>query len=288
MTLISTASPRNVSGRYLRYGGAAALCAAACALIAGCGTGTSTSGAAAAKPLSPKQAITLASDNTSRASSLTGDYTVQVGSAGSELTTGTVVAQIRPTLLVSENLAVSAAGQKLSISEILSARAIYLKEAALSAQTGKPWVKISLSSLSGGIGSALTQLFQSAQNGNPLEQTQMLAAGQNVRDDGTQVVDGVQTTHYSGSFTAGEAGKALSPSLRKSVAPMLNLLSGDITFNAWIDGQHQVRQLIETETVSGEPVTVTMHITSINQPVHISLPPARRVADMPGGNLAGL
>jgi hypothetical protein len=284
MRLVSTTSPQNGGGRYPRHAGAAVLCAATCALIAGCGA--STGGAGSAKPLPPRQAVALASDNTSRAGSLTGDYTVHIGSAGSEITTGTVSAQLKPSLLISENLTVSAAGQKLSVSEVMSARAIYLKEAALSEQTGKPWVKISLSSLPGG--SALTQIFQSAQNGNPLEQTQILAGGKNVRDDGTQVVYGVRTTHYSGSLTAREAAKTLSPSLRKSVAPMLNLLSGDITFNVWIDGQHQVRKVIEDETVSGQPVAVTMHITSINQPVHISLPPASQVHSVPGGDLAGL
>lgn len=196
--------------------------------------------------------------------------------------------QLKPTFRASENLTVVAAGQRLPISEILNAKAIYLKEAALSAETGKPWTKITLSSLSGGLGSTLAQLFQSAQNGNPLEQTQMLAAARDVRAVGTQVVDGVQTTHYTGSLTPRAAVSALSPSLRKSVAPMLSLFTGDIKFNVWIDGQHQVRKIIEIETISGQPVTVTMTITSINQPVRITLPPASQVANMPTSDLSGL
>ena len=69
-------------------------------------------------------------------------------------------------------------------------------------QTGKPWIEIPFASLSGNLGASLTGLLQDAQNGDPLTQTKMLAAAKNVRVAGTQVIDGVRTTHYMGSFTA--------------------------------------------------------------------------------------
>jgi hypothetical protein len=284
MSLFSVVLPGHGGRR--GYGrAAAAACAGAAALIAGCSsTGGSGAGGARATSLTPRQAITLASANASKISSLTGDYTVRTGTTGTEITTGTMSAQLRPSLLISENLTVSAAGHELVMSELLTTQAVYLKESALSAQTGKPWTKIALSGLSGGAGSALSQLLQSAENGNPLEQTQMLAGASDVRAAGMQVVDGVRTTRYTGSFTAREAVGALSPGLRKSVAPMLSMLSGDIRFNVWIDGQHQVRKLIDRETVAGQPVTATMTVTSIDQPVHLGLPPASQVAEMPGSD----
>jgi hypothetical protein len=285
MVHISSASPGKGCGRRQRQAAVAAACAAAATLLAACGA---AGGAASAKPLSPRQVITLASDTADRATSVTGNYTVQAGTGPAEITTGTVSVRLKPTFLIGENLSVSADGQKLAMSEIISAQAIYLKEAALSGETGKPWVKISLSSLSGGLGSLVSQLLQTAQNSNPLGQTQVLASAKDVRAHGTQVVDGVQTTRYTGSVTPAAALKTLSPKLRASLAPMLNLISGDIAFTVWIDGQHHVRKLIETETVSGQPVTVTMNITSINQPVHVTLPPASQVASMPKSALAGL
>lgn len=267
---------------------AAAAACGAVALITGCGAASNASATGSAKSLTPRQAVTLASDTTTHATSLTGQYSVHAGTTAAEITTGTVSVQLKPVFLASENITVLAAGRKLPISEIITDKALYLKEPALSAQTGKRWAEILVSHLSGGSGNTLAQLFQSAQNGNPLEQTQMLAAAQDVRAAGTQVVGGVQTTHYTGSFAPRAAVSALSPSLRNSVAPMLNLLSGDIEFNVWIDSQHQVRKIIETETVSGQPVTVTMAITSIDQPVRITLPAASQVAIMPGGDLSGL
>jgi hypothetical protein len=52
-------------------------------------------------------------------------------------------------------------------------------------------------------------------------------------------------------------------------------------FTVWIDGQHQVRRIVEVEQVNGASVDTTMNVTAINQPVHISPPPASQVAVFP-------
>ena len=61
-------------------------------------------------------------------------------------------------------------------------------------------------------------------------------------------------------------------------------------FDAWIDGQHQVRKIITTEAGSSTRITTTIVITAINQPVSIRLPPASQVATAPSGlgSLGGL
>jgi LppX_LprAFG lipoprotein len=279
--------------RHSSFGGAdprrlatVSLCAGAVALlaaVAGCGTSTTAGTSGSAKPQNARQAITLASDDMQRANSMDGTFSMRLGSGTA--TTGTIQMQRVPSLVFHENLSISAGGHTLPVTEIMSTNAIYLKEAALSGETGKPWLEIPFSGLDGNLGSTLARMFQSAQNGNPLEQAQMLAASKNVRAVGTQVIDGVQTTHYTGSFTPSGAVSALSPSLRSSVRPMLSMLSGDIRFNAWIDAQHQVRRVTEAETVSGEPVTVTINVTAINQPVHITVPPASQVTTVPKSGL---
>jgi hypothetical protein len=283
------------------FGGAAprrlavgTLCAGAVALlagvagIAGCTTSTTGTAGSSAKPLSARQAVTLASDDTQRVNSMAGTFSMRLGSGTAETTSGTIQVQQVPHLLFDENLSISADGQTLPVTVIMSANAIYLKQAAVLRETGKPWLEVRFSGLNGNLGSALARMFQSAQTGNPLEQAQMLAASKNVRAVGTQVVDGVQTTHYTGSFTPSGAVSALSPSVRQAVRPMLSVLSGDIHFNAWIDAQHQVRRVIETETVGGEPVTVTINITAINQPVHIAAPAASQVATLPKSGASGI
>jgi hypothetical protein len=282
MTLVSTHSPlkgRAVNGgRAQRRVAAVALCAGAVALITGCSAGP-TGSAGSAKPLTARAAITLAADETQRVNSVAETISAQLSGNISETTTGTAQMQLRPDLLVDENLNVSAEGQSYGMDEIVNTKAIYLKSSAFSSLTGhgKPWLEIPLSSLSPNLGSSLSQLLQNLQNGNPMAQTRMLAAAANVRAVGTQVVNGVSTTHYTGSFTASSALAKLSPSLRAQLSPLLKLVTGPIRFDVWIDGQHVARKIIEVYTIFGDTMHVTANVTAVNQPVHIVLPRPRRV-----------
>jgi hypothetical protein len=158
-------------------------------------------------------------------------------------------------LLAEADASSSADGQTLPIDDVVSTTGMYLKSSVFSVftgQTGKPWIEIPFATLSGNLGASLTGLLQDVQNGDPLTQTKMLAASKNVRSAGTQVVNGVRTTHYTGSFTASAALAALSPALRKQLGPLLKMVSGDVQFSTWIDAQHVVRRITEVETVGGE------------------------------------
>jgi hypothetical protein len=282
MTDLWTHSPVRVGPR---RAAAVAACAGALTLIAGCGGG---SGAAA--PLSPRMAITLAADQTQRVNSMSSALVVNVSGMVSETTTGSIQVQLRPKLLADENLTIVSRGQRVAMTDIVSAKAVYLKSAAFSAltgQTGKTWLEIPLSDLSGSAGSALSSLLQNVQNGDPLTQTRMLAASKNVHKVGPQVIDGVAVTHYAGTFTPSAAVAKLPATLRKQVAPLLTLVTGDIRFDAWIDASHQVRKIAEVETVSGETVNLSMTITSINKPVHITLPAPSQVLVLPKSALNG-
>jgi len=181
-------------------------------------------------------------------------------------------------------------GQTIPIDSIVSAKAIYLKSSAFSAlmgQTGKTWIEIPLPDLSGTGDSSLAGILQNVQNGNPLTQTRMLAASKNVHAVGLQVIDGVRTTHYAGTFSPMAALATLPAGLRKAVAPGLKLITGDIQFNAWIDAEHQVHRVTETESVSGETVSFRMDITSVNRPVHVTLPTAGQTLVPPASFFGG-
>jgi hypothetical protein len=285
MTHLSTLSPLT-TGR--RAAAVAALGAGALALIAGCGGGTGHS-AAPASPLTPHQAITLAADQTQDVNEIGATVSLDITGAVSETATGSIQVQLKPTLLVDENLTVVTEGQTVPMTVIVSAKAMYLKSpafAALTGQTGKTWLKIPLSELSGPGGSSLSGLLQNVQNGDPLTQTKMLAASKNIRAAGTQVIDGVRTTHYVGTINVADALAALPANLRKQVAPLMKLVSGDIRFNAWIDAQHQVRKVTEVETVMGQTANVSMDITSINKPVHLVLPRPRQTLVPPASAFA--
>ncbi len=145
-----------------------------------------------------------------------------------------------------------------------------------------PWMKFSLAALKGRSAS-FAKLVQSMQSNNFTSQTQLFTVARDARVVGTQTIDGVPTTEYAGSFRASDALKALSPDVRKLLGPQLATLGDSvISFREWIDGQHQVRQVIENETVKGNAVTTTLNVTGINQPVQIALPPASQTTTAPG------
>jgi hypothetical protein len=294
MNVFSPYSPLK-GGRAQRHAAAVALGAGALALIAGCSAGGSSassagSGAAAAKPVSPHTALTLAADQSERVNSMTATFSSQLGGSVSETTTGSMQIQLKPSLVAENDLKVTTGGQTTPMDEIITPTALYLKSSlpSLGTSAAKPWLEIEYSSLKGSAGSAISSLLQNAQNSNPAAQTQMLAASKNVHKVGTQVIDGVQTTHYAGSFTPSAALATLSPSLRKTLSPALKSVNGDISFNVWIDGQNVSRKVVVVENVQGENVTTTMNVTSVNQPVHVTPPPATQIKMLTANSLGSV
>ena len=270
-----------LAGRRARAA-AVAVCAGTLALAAGCSAGTTSS--TGAQPASPRTALILAADEAKRVTSMTGSFSTQVSGTAGQFA-GTMQAQLKPTLVAEVTANVVASGQTLDLTEIVTDNAMYLKLTALSKETGKPWVKIPFSDLSGNQGALFSQLVQGVQNDNPAQQITMVSASKNVRATGTQVIDGVRTTKYTGSYTTAAALAKLSPSERKTLGPELKGISGQIHFTEWIDAQHHARKAVITETASGQHVTLTFNITSINEPVNITLPRPRRVALLPAGSL---
>jgi hypothetical protein len=261
----------------------AVLGAAALTLAAGCGSSSSTGHSS-----SPASVISEAAKMSRQINSLTADLHVTVsGSDSSENTSGTIAEQLRPSRLLSMHITAGYGGQQAKLAGIITTKTMYLKISSLAAKLGgKQWVAIPLARLRNG-NSSFGQLFQSLSNSNPLAESSMFAAAKNVHVVGTQTIDGVTTTHYAGSFAPKTALGSLSPSLRKSLGSSLRLVQGDVHFNLWIDAQHEIKQLTETERVAGQTVNTTVTFTSINQPVHITLPPANDIASLPG-SLSGL
>lgn len=257
--------------------------AAVVALVAGCGSsggpGQSAGPAGRAAKTSAHQAVVMAAESSHKIKSATATMNVQIGSTSE--TTGSMKLSMKPTLQMSAAMKVTAAGKTLPMVEVLTSDALYFKVPGLQQATGKAWMKVSLSQLSGKTGVQFRQLLQDVSNGDPMKQTEMLAAAENIRSEGSQTVNGVPCTKYAGSYTAAQVKAALTPAERKALGPGLSKLSGTTHFTTWIDAQHHVRKLVTTQSVAGQPVTQTIIITSINQPVSVQAPPASQVAPMP-------
>jgi hypothetical protein len=260
--------------------------AVAAVLAAGCGASSPGSSGSRATA-SPQQAVEAAARQAAQISSATAVLSEQAGGSGGESISGAVTEQIKPSLLMSMRLSISSgSGASEYLGGIINTRAMYLRSSAFGQQTGKPWLEIPFSVL-GGASSSLAQLFKSLSKINPAQQTAVLGGARNVRDAGTAVIDGAATTHYTGTISPSNGLAALPPALRKTLAPELKAISGHIAFGLWIDRQNQIRKVTESETVSGEPVITTIVFSAINQPVHVSLPPASQVSVIPASVLSG-
>ena len=265
-----------------RRAAATGLSTAALILLAACSSGGGPA-STASTALSPRQALLAAASHAQQVTSASETLTVRGSGAQDTATTGTIHFQRKPTLQASEILNTAVSGKHTQIKVILTGTAIYLHEAALAGQLGKPWLKLDLPALNGTPLASISQLVHSLQGNDFANQTQLLAVAKNARVVGTPTIDGVATTEYAGSVHAAEALKAMPASFRKAMAPELQVLgNGTISFHVWIDGQHHTRKIADVETVNGETISTTVNITAINQPVHITIPPASQTATPPG------
>jgi hypothetical protein len=279
----------------------AALAATAVALAAaGCTTshnapastpsGGSPSGSGGSS-LTAAKAVELAAQHAQRVTSFAATMTVQTSGTEAVNMSGTIEEQTQPSPVLVMNFSnFSLQGQAVpgGIQEIINSSAIYLKMAQLARMAGKPWVKMPLSGISKASGINISQLFQQAESSNPLVQTQMLASSTNVRKVGTATIDGVPTTEYTGSYPVSAGLAKLPASARAKIEPQIQAMGLTTqTFKIWLDSQQQVRKVITSDQGSKEQVTSTVQVTSINQPVSATLPPASQTATVPASALGG-
>ena len=265
-----------------RYAAAAGLSAAALIAVAACGS--SNASQSGGTSLTPREALVAAVSHTQKVTSAVETLNVKVNGAQSLSTTGAVQVQLKPAVLIGANLNIVEAGKTTPIKEVLTGTAIYFSAPALTGQlSSKPWVKIPLSALKGTSAAGFGQLFHSLQSDSFTNQTELLTVAKNAHMVGRQTIDGTPTTEYAGSFKAAQALKSLPASYRSALSSELQVLGNTpISFHVWIDGQNHVRKMIETESVNGQNVTTTVNISAINQPVHVTVPPASQTAPMPG------
>jgi len=258
--------------------GAAAVAAAVA--LGGCSK-ASTGSAAGSGAM--KQ-IKLAADTSGHVNSLTASITVHsVGTTAGGLT-GTIQMQLKPTTLIEARFNVPATNSSgIHLDEILTDQAIYFKDPAFAkTKAGKPWVRVKISELSSKTGLSFGSLLQNLEGSNPLDQTRLFTASRDVRLVGARTVDGVATTEYAGSYAPKTAYAGLSAHLRELLGPSLRSIGTHrVSFHVWIDRQHLIKKADDTESVRGQTITTTFAVTSVNQPVKVTMPKAGDTAPLP-------
>jgi hypothetical protein len=241
----------------------------------GQGSGDQGSGGQTASQ-SAVQAIQAAADQSKKINSYSIRMDESVTGATAEHITGNMQFRLKPALLARVDLSIPPA----SVNEILTTKVAYLKIPGLGS-TGKPWVKLSLAGKHG-TGAALGQLLQAAESSNPANQTATLTASKDLRKTGAEVINGIPTTRYEGSYSVADQLKKMPPALRKITSRSIAALGvTKVQFTIWIDGQHQMRRVITVEKGSSSTITTKLDIISINQPVNVALPPPSQVTSAP-------
>jgi len=222
------------------------------------------------------QAIQAAADQSKKINSYSIRMDESLTGATAEHITGNMQFRLKTTLLAQVSLSIPPS----SVNEILTTKVAYLRIPGLGS-TSRPWVKLSLAG-KGGTGAALGQLLQSAENSNPANQTAALTASRDLRKTGTEVINGIPTTRYEGTYSIADQMKKLPPALRKITSQSIAALGvTKVQFTIWIDGQHQMRRVITVEKGSSSTITTKLDILAINQPVNVTVPPPSQVTSAP-------
>jgi hypothetical protein len=258
---------------------ALAVAASIAALVTGCSAQTTV--------LTAAEVIKDVASQARHDTSVTGTMDMESTGPTAFSMQGTLKVRTVPSLGIELDLTkMSTGGQTLpgGIREILTSKALYMKVPGLGAQTGKPWIKISMGQLNSRTNNAFANLGQQIKQQDPLSAAQMLGASKDVKAEGKATVGGVPTTHYHGTFSYQEAISMLPPNMRKLERKFAATLTpGKIVFDAWVDAQNHPRKIVESyDMTSLGHITITVRFTSFNQPVSIKAPPASEVSSIPG------
>ncbi len=151
-------------------------------------------------------------------------------------------------------------------------KVLYVHGVGALAGGGKPWVKIDLSDPS----NPMSGILDTA---NPQSFTAYLQAVKQLKDDGTETVDGVATHHYSVTIDTAKA-LAASPAFKGQDVSKLGMPS-TITSDVWLNSDNLP---VKMSVPVGSGSSFVAHFSKYGEPVSVVAPPASQVGkfNIPG------
>jgi hypothetical protein len=156
------------------------------------------------------------------------------------------------------------------------------------AAQGKPWVKIDLAKSARGAGLDVSQFTQISSDPSQLLDYLRATSGE-VKNLGTETIDGVRTTHYRATVDLEKYPELVPPAqraqARAAVAALRKVTKVRLQpVDVWIGDDKLVRKLHEsfTETIQAQEMTVATTTTfhDFNVPVRITIPRDSQTADL--------
>ncbi|MGO9216764.1 MAG: hypothetical protein ACLP5E_03165 [Streptosporangiaceae bacterium] len=260
-----------VPARAVRPLGFAAVAAVAAITVAGCKPGvyTSNSSSGPQSGMSSSSALSLAAQQTQQIRSFSADVEIQATGALNATLTGTLHEVTTPSPIISLRANAGALG---NVRVILANGMAYLRSPLLNRSYGKPWVMGSTSSMSSTSGLNLGPLLGLLSTSSPLVQVPLFSQASNLRMMRRSMMDGSRTSEWGGHYMLSTVLGSLNSSLRPGMQSVMNSGITMTRFRAWMDPTHMMRKLVLIEVGTNTRITITLVITSINRPMHITMP----------------
>ncbi|MDX3244731.1 hypothetical protein [Streptomyces sp. ME18-1-4] len=156
-------------------------------------------------------------------------------------------------------------------------------------EDGKHWVKFGAPDKSGTPGGLKVDTGTATDKvrENPSHESGFLTAADDLKKAGTETVEGVRTTHYTGTATIDEiraAYKGGAANVRqrteKSLAQYEKLGVDELTMDLWVDAEDRTRQLRMQGMGRHGQLDLTITFLDFGKPVTVKAPPASDTVDM--------
>lgn len=240
------------------------------------------------KPMTPVQVVAASADKTKAAQSFKALFSARVKTKHSSIVTkGKMSYQTSP-MAYDQNISeMTMDGRKLpgGLRMMLVDNTVYMKMAMLSQMAGsKPWIKMSLDEISKKSGVNMQDIMGQVEQNNPVTNTKLLTSSKDVEQVGKENLDGVQTTHYKGTYNVKDGLANLSGKEREAVQKSMLAGTGKMRFELWVDDQQIPHKLVlrgtgKARDVGTGKMVTTMRFSDFGEPVNIAAPPAGQVTD---------
>ncbi|MEU0191245.1 DUF1396 domain-containing protein [Streptomyces afghaniensis] len=236
--------------------------------------------------MTPAAAVAKAAKNTEDITSLRYRMSGTVPESGQ--VKGEASMRLKPTIAMSMKMTAPAQGATEAVEIRLVDKAMYIGGGAEMAKEmdGKTWMKFDLSGSDAG--KDLDKLGSTSQaEQNPAAESTFLTGAKDVKKVGSEKVEGVETTHYTGTVTLKDLraslkdGKADTREQReKSIKQYEKLGVDKLTMDMWVDGDDHTKQFRMKGAADKGPLDMTITFLDYNKPVNVTAPPAKDVADL--------
>jgi hypothetical protein len=269
--------------------GFAAVAVAAAVTVAGCkpgsistssGSGSGLGSTASSMPVA--RVLTLAAQQAQQVNTFSANVQITATGATNANLFGTMnevaTTPTAPTMSIMAN-----AGQLGNVKIILTSNGMaYMRSPFFMSAYHHRWIGSSLSNMSNNSGLNLGPLLALLQGSSPLVQTQMFPFGTNMRYMHSSFFGGQRMREYGGHVVLASILSQLSSSMQPMVRSWMNSGISMTRFRVWLTPAHMVSKLVLIEVAGNTTFTITLSITSFNQPMHIAMPPTTLVFILPG------